>query len=149
MHIIRTALYTNGVWDVTGEMGRFVPPLAVFAVFTLIQRQHLTAALIFKALWLFISVQDILCFFCQMAVRYISELVVCFKRFQVGMKVYLSVPCYAMFHHCVCNTISDTGVTVCTVYQDIFPPYFGSCIHVHGKIKTPLENKYFCHKQIF
>ena len=46
MHIIRTALYTNGVWDVTGEMGRFVPPLAVFAVFTLIQRQHLTAALI-------------------------------------------------------------------------------------------------------
>lgn len=85
MKIIREAMYINGVWDETGTLGRFVPQLATLAVLTLVKKQHFSAALVFKMLWYFIAVQDTICFFCQMALRYISELVVCLRRFQVGI----------------------------------------------------------------
>ena len=81
--IVRHKLLINGVWDEVGTLGRFVPQLVTFAVVTLVSDQHLSAALVFKTLWYFIAVQDTVCFFCQMAVRYISELIVCFQRLQV------------------------------------------------------------------
>ena len=59
-------------------------------VLTLIEDRHITASLVFKTLWYFITVRNAVCFFCQMAIRCISEIVVCFRRFQVG-RIYKNV----------------------------------------------------------
>ena len=88
MGIVKQKLYINGLWDEVCTLGRFLPQMTTFAVQTLVMKQHLTASLVFKVLWYFIAVRDSILFFCQMAVRYVSELVVCFHRFQVGSVQY-------------------------------------------------------------
>ena len=84
MGIIQQKLYINGVWDEVVTLGRFLPLLTTSAVYTIVVKQHLTAAIVFKTVCYFTAVRNTVGFFCQMAVRYISELVVCFQRLQVG-----------------------------------------------------------------
>ena len=96
MSIVRQKLDINGVWDEVCTLGRFLPQLATFAVLTMMIQQHLSAAVVFKTVWFFIAVRDSVCFFCQMAIRNISELGVCFKRFQVGR-------IFAMLKYIWCN----------------------------------------------
>ena len=85
--IITKKLYINGVWDEIVTLGRFIPTLLTFTIWTLVERRHITASMVFRTLWYFIAVRDTLGFFCQMAVRNVSELSVCFQRFKVGMQV--------------------------------------------------------------
>ena len=92
MSIVKEKLYINGVWDEVCTLGRFLSQLTTFAVVNMIIQQHLTAAVVFKTVWFFIAVRDSVCFFCRMAVRNISELVVCFQRLQVGNQ-YETVIC--------------------------------------------------------